>query len=68
MDHDELAVWSKRAADWARDYHAALRDRPVRPDLKPGDFRQLIEAPAPEAPDADRRRCSPISPASCPMP
>lgn len=51
MDHDELAHWSKRAADWARDYHASLRDRPVRPDLKPGDFRKLIEAPVPEAPE-----------------
>ncbi len=51
MDHDDLAYWSKRAADWARDYHAGLRERPVRPDLQPGDFRKLIEAPAPEAPE-----------------
>ncbi|MCB1358568.1 MAG: aspartate aminotransferase family protein [Maritimibacter sp.] len=50
MDHDDLAFWSKRAADWARDYHAGLRDRPVRPDLAPGDFRKLIEAPVPESP------------------
>ena len=50
MDHDDLAHWSKRAADWARDYHAGLRGRPVRPDLAPGDFRKLIEAPVPEAP------------------
>ncbi len=50
MDHDELAAWSKRAADWARAYHATLRDRPVRPDIAPGDFRALIEAPVPEAP------------------
>lgn len=52
MDHDELAHWSKRAADWARDYHAGLRDRPVRPDLAPGDFRKLIDAPMPEQPEA----------------
>ncbi|MEJ1992592.1 MAG: pyridoxal-dependent decarboxylase [Maritimibacter sp.] len=51
MDHDELADWSKRAADWARDYHKGLRDRPVRPDLEPGDFRKLIEAPCPEHPE-----------------
>ncbi|MEZ5723074.1 MAG: pyridoxal-dependent decarboxylase [Paracoccaceae bacterium] len=50
MDHDDLAHWSKRAADWARDYHAVLRDRPVRPDIAPGDFRKRIEAPVPEAP------------------
>ncbi len=52
MHHDELAHWSKRAADWARDYHAGLRDRPVRPDLAPGDFRKLIDAPVPEQPEA----------------
>lgn len=52
MDHDELAHWSKRAADWARDYHAGLRDRPVRPDLAPSDFRKLIDAPVPEQPEA----------------
>ncbi|HCQ64347.1 MAG TPA: aspartate aminotransferase family protein [Rhodobacteraceae bacterium] len=50
MNHDELALWSKRAADWARDYHATLRDRPVRPDIAPGDFRDAIEAPVPQAP------------------
>lgn len=51
MNHDELADWSKRAADWARAYHAGLRDRPVRPDIAPGDFRKLIEAPVPEQPE-----------------
>ncbi len=51
MNHDDLAYWSKRAADWARDYHAGLRDRPVRPDLQPGEFRARIEAPVPEQPD-----------------
>ncbi|HHC29089.1 MAG TPA: aspartate aminotransferase family protein [Rhodobacterales bacterium] len=51
MDHDELAHWSKIAADWARDYHATLRDRPVRPNIAPGEFRALIEAPVPEQPD-----------------
>ncbi|MEJ2037184.1 MAG: pyridoxal-dependent decarboxylase, partial [Maritimibacter sp.] len=28
-----------------------LRDRPVRPDIAPGDFRALIEAPCPEEPE-----------------
>lgn len=51
MDHDELNHWSKRAADWARDYHAGLRDRPVRPDIAPGDFRRKIDAPVPEEPE-----------------
>ena len=51
MDHDDLARWSKRAADWTRDYHAGLRDRPVRPDVTPGAFRARIEGPVPEDPE-----------------
>jgi aromatic-L-amino-acid/L-tryptophan decarboxylase len=49
MDHEDLRLWSKRAADWAADYHATLRDRPVRAPLVPGAVaRQLPQAP-PEA-------------------
>lgn len=49
MNHDDLRDWSKRAADWAHDYHATLRDRPVRAPLVPGAIaRQLPPAP-PEA-------------------
>ncbi|MFM7335562.1 MAG: pyridoxal phosphate-dependent decarboxylase family protein [Tabrizicola sp.] len=52
MDHEDLRLWSKRAADWAADYHATLRDRPVRAPLVPGAIaRQLPPAP-PEAPEA----------------
>ena len=46
MDHDDLRHWSKRAADWAHDYHATLRDRPVRAPLTPGATASQI-APAP---------------------
>jgi aromatic-L-amino-acid decarboxylase len=46
MNHDDLRHWSKRAADWAHDYHANLRDRPVRAPLTPGAIaRQLPTAP-----------------------
>lgn len=46
MDHDELRHWSKRAADWAAEYHRGLRDRPVRAPLVPGAIaRQLPSAP-----------------------
>lgn len=46
MDHEDLRIWSKRAADWAADYHATLRDRPVRAPLVPGAVaRQLPPAP-----------------------
>ncbi len=51
MKHADLNTWSKRAADWARDYHAGLRDRPVRPALKPGEFLATIQAPVPEMPE-----------------
>ncbi|MGH1369006.1 MAG: pyridoxal phosphate-dependent decarboxylase family protein [Maritimibacter sp.] len=55
MDHDGLNIWSKRAADWIRDYHAGLRDRPVRPDLVPGEFRAKIDAPLPMTPEPIER-------------
>lgn len=51
MDHDDLRHWSKRAADWAHDYHATLRDRPVRAQTTPGaTAAQLPDAP-PEGPE-----------------
>ena len=51
MDHASLKDWSKRAADWAQDYHAGLRDRPVRPDLAPGSLRAALPTTAPETPE-----------------
>ncbi|MCK0139108.1 pyridoxal-dependent decarboxylase [Aliiroseovarius sp. F47248L] len=51
MDYSDLADWQKRAADWARDYHAGLRDRPVRPDIAPGEFLAKINTPVPETPE-----------------
>ena len=46
MDHEGLRYWSKRAADWAAEYHEGLRDRPVRAPLVPGAVaRQLPPAP-----------------------
>ncbi len=55
MNHDDLNHWSKRAADWARDYHQTLRDRPVRAPLTPGALAAQLPGEAPEAPeDMDR--------------
>jgi aromatic-L-amino-acid decarboxylase len=51
MNHDDLREWSKRAADWAHDYHAGLRDRPVRAPLVPGKIAALLPDHAPEAPE-----------------
>jgi aromatic-L-amino-acid decarboxylase len=48
MNHDELNHWSKRAADWARDYHAGLRARPVRAQTRPGETRAKLPAAPPE--------------------
>lgn len=48
MDHDDLRHWSKRAADWAHDYHATLRDRPVRAPLTPGATAAQIPPAPPE--------------------
>lgn len=49
MNHDDLRDWSKRAADWAHDYHAGLRDRPVRAPLIPGAIESQLAVTAPEA-------------------
>ena len=48
MDHDDLRVWSKRAADWAHGYHAGLRDQPVRAALVPGAIARQLPGAAPE--------------------
>jgi aromatic-L-amino-acid/L-tryptophan decarboxylase len=52
MNHDDLRHWSKRAADWAHDYHSTLRDRPVRAPLVPGAVSRQLPAVAPENPEA----------------
>jgi aromatic-L-amino-acid decarboxylase len=52
MNHDELRDWSKRAADWAHDYHAGLRDRPVRAPLIPGKIAAQLPPSPPEGPEA----------------
>lgn len=49
MDHESLRHWSKRAADWAADYHATLRDRPVRAPLVPGAISRQLPPSPPEA-------------------
>lgn len=48
MDHEDLRLWSKRAADWAADYHAGLRDRPVRALLTPGAVARQVPGAPPE--------------------
>ncbi len=52
MNHDDLNHWSKRAADWATEYHRTLRERPVRPAAEPGAVAAELPAAAPEAPES----------------
>ena len=51
MNHDDLNHWSKRAADWATDYHRGLRDRPVRAPLTPGAISGQLPLSPPETPE-----------------
>ncbi|MCU0903405.1 MAG: pyridoxal-dependent decarboxylase [Tabrizicola sp.] len=51
MDHEDLRGWSKRAADWAADYHAGLRDRPVRAPLVPGAVARKLPPGPPDTPE-----------------
>ncbi len=51
MNHDDLRDWSKRAADWAHDYHTGLRGRPVRAPLVPGKIAAQLPAVPPEQPE-----------------
>lgn len=51
MNHDDLRHWSKRAADWAHDYHTGLRDRPVRAQTRPGETAARLPDHAPETPE-----------------
>ena len=52
MNHDDLNLWSKRAADWTRDYYGNLRDRPVRARTTPGETARQLSATAPDQPDS----------------
>ncbi len=49
MDHEDLRHWSKRAADWAAEYHAGLSDRPVRAPVQPGSVKAALPKTPPEA-------------------
>ena len=51
MNHDDLRIWSKRAADWAHSYHDGLRARPVRPATVPGATAAKLPEHPPEAPE-----------------
>ena len=52
MNHEDLRIWSKKAADWIADYHAGLSDRPVRAQTTQGATAAQLPANAPEKPEA----------------
>ena len=50
LDWAQFPQWGARAAQWAGEYHAGLRDQPVRPPLNPGaTLAALPEAPPEQA-------------------
>ncbi len=49
MEWEDFRTRGADAAAWAADYHAGLRDRPVRAQTKPGDIIATLPAQAPEA-------------------
>ncbi|MDQ2089222.1 pyridoxal phosphate-dependent decarboxylase family protein [Marimonas arenosa] len=50
MRWSDFPKWGKWAADWAANYHATLRDRPVRAQTKPGEIAAQLPASPPDAP------------------
>ncbi len=52
MNWTEFRTWGRRAADWASDYHAGLRDRPVRAQTRPGDILSALPLSPPDKPES----------------
>ena len=52
MKWDEFAKRGADAAKWATKYHADIRDRPVRPNMSPGDVLAQLPASPPENAEA----------------
>ena len=50
MNWDDFVPWARRIADWARDYHLNLRDRPVRAQTAPGAILNALPVAPPEDP------------------
>src|SRR5262249_14296639 len=45
---EDWRAWGVKAANWAADYRARVRDLPVRPAVEPGDIAKQIAAAPPE--------------------
>ena len=51
MNWEEYARWGRKIADWGKDYHETLRDRPVRGQTRPGEVASKLPTAAPEKPE-----------------
>jgi aromatic-L-amino-acid decarboxylase len=52
MKWSEFSHWGEKAARWASNYHANLRNLPVRPKSNPGDILNALPASPPETAQA----------------
>ncbi|MEM7474861.1 MAG: pyridoxal-dependent decarboxylase [Planctomycetota bacterium] len=52
MDYEELVEWSRRAAEWTAEYHATIRERPVRSQVAKGEFAAKLPEQPPEEAEA----------------
>ncbi|RMF36306.1 MAG: aspartate aminotransferase family protein [Alphaproteobacteria bacterium] len=48
MDNEHYRHWAHRAVDFTADYLDGLRERPVRPDVAPGETAALLPASPPD--------------------
>lgn len=51
MTPEGYRAWLVRAAEWGATYREGLRERPVRPAVRPGDIRHQLPTAPPEAPE-----------------
>ena len=51
MDWDEFARWGHSISDWGKDYHANLKDLPVRGQTSPGEVADSLPDTPPETPE-----------------
>jgi len=52
---EDWRAWGVKAANWAGDYRAKLRDMPVRPHIEPGEIAAQIASAPPEQGEAFER-------------
>lgn len=50
MQWKDFPKWGKWAADWAANYHATIRQKPVRSQVRPGEILAALPASPPDMP------------------